>query len=194
MESHDPSFIFLFARDVEGAYKKPLEKLILQIKNPEYAHAYARDVEGAKTKLLAKIVINSRNPKYCYHFAYDIKYGCIGEQDLDKFEDVVINSNSGKYNYLYIQNISTKRFREHLKPIVESKDPKYLYKFAEHFREELTTEELKLIEDKLFETRNVLYINSFIQIFKINRKIVYDNKNINIDDKVKKLSKLLEVS
>ena len=69
-----------------------------------------------------------------------------------------------------------------------------LYNFAEHFREELTTEELKLIEDKLFETRNVLYINSFIQTFKINRKIVYDNKNINVDDKVKKLSKLLEVS
>lgn len=52
---------------MEGANAKALEQVVIESKNPEYCYLFAREVESANIKELKKVVIDGNDPEWCYN-------------------------------------------------------------------------------------------------------------------------------
>jgi hypothetical protein len=70
---NDPwqSYCYCF-NNKETANIKAHEKVILNSKDPHYCYLFARDIYNANIKGHEKIILDSRNTYYCYLFARDI--------------------------------------------------------------------------------------------------------------------------
>ena len=87
VNSQNPKFAYLYARDIPKADIQSLQKVVEVSKNAEYATEFAADIYGIDITNLQQVVLESKEPNFAYRFA---KY--VENCDVKSLENIVAKS------------------------------------------------------------------------------------------------------
>ena len=126
IETHNPKYIYKYARDIKDANVARLEKEIIRCRNPKYIYMFAKDVGGADISKLLSAILDIGNVKYMYLFAKYI------DVDTKIFEELIEYSKSPEFIYLFAKNIENMNISVLEDAILETKNIKYKLAFAKN--------------------------------------------------------------
>lgn len=104
IESGDPEFCYLYAKNVKTANIKALEETLLEAKSAKYSYLFAKEVNGATIDKHRQVVVESKDAEYNYLFASKISYMFVG--DIYDHVQAIIDSENIEYCVLAIANFS----------------------------------------------------------------------------------------
>lgn len=104
IESGNPEYCYLYARNIETANQKLLEEALLNAKSAKYSYLFAKDVRGATIDKHRQVVLDSKDAEYNYLFASNISYMFVA--DVYEHVQAIIDSENIEYCVLAIDKFS----------------------------------------------------------------------------------------
>lgn len=111
---------------VRGAQRSVIEKLVVAARHPKSAYYYIKYVRTCDVNKLKHIIFESKKPRYLFALARVLN----NKNDLDKIQNLIINSPSHMYVRLYaihIKNADIKRLEDR---IIKSNNIDEMKKFS----------------------------------------------------------------
>lgn len=118
-DSNDLEIMYFLCRDVPGVDVRRFGQKVIESGNPEYNFLFERDIKGSDKEAHDLAIIKSKDPKY------NLLSALLRKKHIKEKEEVILNSRSAEYNYLYEHNVEGADVEAHKQVILESNDEMY---------------------------------------------------------------------